>query len=59
MAKSRSVYVSGYIKENIRQFPFKLNKQYDQEMIEFLEKQENRNEYIRRLIEEDMKKQNK
>ena len=50
-------YGNKYVKENIRQFMFKLNKQYDQEMIDFLDSQASKNDYIKQLIKADMEKQ--
>jgi hypothetical protein len=47
-----------YNKKNILQILVKINKITEQEIIEHLEKQQNKNGYIKRLIIEDMKKEN-
>lgn len=58
MDEKRKQRTIAYIKKNIRQFTFKLNKLFpeDQEMIAWLEAQPNKNDYIRTLIEADMEK---
>lgn len=45
-----------YQKENIQRFTLKLNKRTDALKIAHIEKQGKFNTYIKRLIEEDMKK---
>ena len=44
-----------YQKKNIKWVSLPLNKNTDQDIIEHLEKQENKRSYIKRLIREDMK----
>lgn len=58
MDEKRKKQMIEYTKKNIKQYSFKLNKLFedDQRMIAWIEQQPNKNEYIRRLIEEDMKK---
>ena len=51
-------YLNQYEKENLRQIRLKLNRKTEPKMIEWLEKQENIQGYIKRLIREDMEKQN-
>ena len=48
-------YLNQYEKENIRQIRLKLNRNTEPELIEWVEKQENIQGYIKRLIREDMK----
>lgn len=50
-------YMNKYEKENIRQIRLKINRKTEPEMIEWIEKQENIQGYIKRLIREDMEKQ--
>ena len=59
MAFDKKQYDTNYVKANVRQFIFKLNRQYDQEMIQHLEGQKNINEYLKTLILQDMDKQSK
>lgn len=51
-----SSYITKYIKENIRRFEFKMSKKTDKELIEWLEAQPNKNEYIKSLILADKKR---
>lgn len=43
-----------YVKENVRQYMFKLNKKLDAELVTYLDGMENRNQYIKDLILKDM-----
>ena len=52
-------YLNQYEKENIRQIKLKLNRKTETELIEWIEKQENIQGYIKRLIREDMENQPK
>ena len=52
-------YLNQYEKENIRQIKLKLNRKTEPELIEWIEKQENIQGYIKRLIREDMENQPK
>lgn len=45
-----------YEKENVKQFLFKVNRNTDSDIIEFLESKENKNNFIKELIREHMKK---
>ena len=47
-----------YNKKNILQILVKINRLTESEIIEHLEKQQNKNGYIKKLIIEDMKKEN-
>ena len=49
-------YNDQYQKENIKQVKFKLNKNLDADLIDWIESQENVNAYLKRLVSEDMKK---
>ena len=46
-----------YQKKNIKQMKLDLNRNTDSDIISFLEKCENKQGYIKKLIREDMKKQ--
>ena len=48
-----------YDKENTRRINLKLNKKTDADIIQELERQENIQAYIKRLIREDMKRAGK
>ena len=50
-------YMNQYEKENIRQIRLKINRKTEPELIEWIEKQGNIQGYIKRLIREDMEKQ--
>jgi len=45
-----------YQKKNIKQMKLDLNRNTDSDIISFLEKCENKQGYIKKLIREDMKK---
>ena len=49
-------YLNKYEKENLRQIRLKINRKTEPELLEWIEKQENIQGYIKRLIEEDMKR---
>ena len=48
-------YLNQYEKENIRQIRLKINRKTEPELLAWIEKQENIQGYIKRLILEDMK----
>ncbi|MBO7662795.1 MAG: hypothetical protein J6U01_05450 [Clostridia bacterium] len=50
-------YMKNYEKENLRQIRLKINRKTEPELLEWIEKQENIQGYIKRIILEDMKKQ--
>lgn len=52
-------YLNQYEKENIRQIRLKINRKTEPELIEWIEKQENIQGYIKRLIREDMERTTK
>lgn len=54
--EAKNAYNTRYKKENMRQFSFWASKKYDKDIIEFIESLENRTEYIKKLIRDDMKK---
>lgn len=45
-----------YNKENYKVVSFKLSKKYDEDIIEFLDEQENKQGYIKELIKQDMQR---
>lgn len=49
-------YNDQYQKDHIKQVKFKLNKNLDADLIDWIESQENVNAYLKRLVSEDMKK---
>ena len=50
-------YVQQYIKNNIRQIRLTLNHKTEQDLIDWLEKQDNMQGYIKQLIRNDIKKE--
>ena len=52
-------YMKNYEKENLRQIRLKINRKTEPELLEWIEKQENIQGYIKHLILEDMKKDEK
>ena len=48
-------YLNQYEKENIRQIRLKINRKTEPELLEWVEKQENIQGYIKRIIRQDMK----
>ena len=49
-------YLANYEKENLRQIRLKINRKTEPELLEWIEKQDNIQGYIKRLILEDMKR---
>ncbi|MBO7663896.1 MAG: hypothetical protein J6U01_11050 [Clostridia bacterium] len=49
-------YLNKYEKDNLRQIRLKINRKTEPELLEWIEKQENIQGYIKRLILEDMDK---
>ena len=47
-------YLNQYEKENIRQIRLKINRKTEPQLLEWIEKQENIQGYIKNLIREDM-----
>ena len=54
MAKANMEYLNQYEKENIRQIRLKINRKTEPELLEWIEKQENIQGYIKSLIMADM-----
>lgn len=54
-----SEYMTAYEKENLRQIRLKINRKTEPELLEWLEKQDNIQGYIKRIIREDMTKEEK
>ena len=50
-------YLNNYEKENLRQIRLKINRKTEPELLEWIEKQDNIQGYIKRLILEDMEKE--
>lgn len=50
-------YLAQYEKENLRQIRLKINRKTEPELLEWIEKQENIQGYIKRLILEDMERE--
>ncbi len=49
-------YLNKYEKDNLRQIRLKINRKTEPELLEWIEKQDNIQGYIKRLILEDMEK---
>ena len=49
-------YLAQYEKENLRQIRLKINRKTEPELLEWIEKQDNIQGYIKRLILEDMER---
>lgn len=49
-------YRTGYVRENYRQFNFKISRSKFPDVIRYLESQKNLSGYILELVQEDMKK---
>ena len=47
-------YLAQYEKENLRQIRLKINRKTEPELLEWIEKQDNIQGYIKRLIRDDM-----
>lgn len=54
--KSRSAYMVQYTKDTYKKYEVKFNKETEKKLIKYLEKQPNKNQYIKELIIEDMEK---
>ena len=52
--KNNMEYLDNYEKENLRQIRLKINRKTDPEMLEWIEKHENIQGYIKQLIRRDM-----
>lgn len=61
MTKSQAKYTAyknAWDRENTRQYKLKLNKHTDEDIINWLDDHENKQEYIKRLIREDIRRVN-
>ncbi|MBR7173142.1 MAG: hypothetical protein IKD50_01770 [Clostridia bacterium] len=52
--ESKAAYDMQYAKENLQQIKFTLNKRTDADLLEWLNKQENKQKYLKELIRKDM-----
>ena len=52
----KSAYDQQYAKEKIQQVPFRLNRDLDADIIEWLNKQPNKQGYLKQLIRADMER---
>ena len=52
-------YLNNYEKENLRQIRLKINRKTEPELLEWIEKQDNIQGYIKQLIREDMERAKK
>ena len=52
----RTEYMVNYVRKNICRFELRLNKNRDSELIEYLNSQPSVNGYLKKLIENDLKK---
>lgn len=52
--ESKAAYDMQYAKENLQQIKFTLNKRTDADLLEWLNKQENKQKYMKELIRKDM-----
>lgn len=60
MGKSKfnqGVYINEYQKAHYKQYAFRFNIEKDYHIIDHLEQQQDKTSYIKRLIENDIKKQ--
>lgn len=55
--KNKIRYIKNYMRDNAKAYTFKFNKKYDQDIIQHLESQTNKQDYIRKLIYDDYIKQ--
>ena len=55
---NKAAYDAAYHKQALQQFNLKLNRVHDADLIEHLEKQSNRQAYLKELIRADMRKEN-
>lgn len=53
-----TAYKTAWDRENTRQYKLKLNKRTDEDIINWLDDHENKQEYIKRLIREDIRRVN-
>ena len=53
---AQTEYMANYEKENLRQIRLKINRKTEPELLEWIEKQDNIQGYIKKLILEDMEK---
>ena len=53
---AQTEYMANYEKENLRQIRLKINRKTEPELLEWIEKQDNIQGYIKRLILEDMER---
>ena len=61
MTKSQAKYTAyktAWDQKNTRQYKLKLNKRTDEDIINWLDDHENKQEYIKRLIREDIRRVN-
>lgn len=49
-------YINQWKKDNCKQYAFRFNKELDKKIIQHLDKQEDKTNYIRTLIEKDLKR---
>lgn len=54
--KSRGAYMTEYVKDTYKRMEIKFNKETEKKLIKYLEKQPNKNQYIKELIIKDMEK---
>ena len=52
-------YLNNYEKENLRQIRLKINRKTEPELLEWIEKQDNIQGYIKQLIRENMERAKK
>ena len=53
---AQTEYMANYEKENLRQIRLKINRKTEPELLEWIEKQDNIQGYIKRLILDDMER---
>lgn len=51
---NQTKYINDYIKNTYKRYTLKLRLDTDRNMIEYLDKQLNKNDYIKNLIQKDM-----
>ena len=51
---NQTKYINDYIKNTYKRYTIKLRLDTDRNMIEYLDKQVNKNDYIKNLIQKDM-----
>ena len=56
MNDKKKKYDIAYVKSNVKQIKFNLNKVYDEDIILYLKSKDNVNAYLKRLVREEMKK---